>query len=273
VLEGLRGRSYPVSARHYDLRGSDPAADFPEAGNSLPPPFSAYALEDLPFVVPQPRALPPPSELGGKTLLLKSSSACYRMGMIKSLFPNARFKFVSLARNPAGAISGLIDGWLSNGFYSQNLEHVAPLDINGYSRESLPWTTKWWKFDLPPGWFEYRARTIEEVCGLQWLSANEHIARDTAAKVLEDVLPVRYEAFLEPRSLSAELSRIFKFAGLGAAPVDDGEAVVPVMAVTPPAPQKWRKRKAALAPLVSGGKIGAMARDLGYDLKDWENWS
>lgn len=272
VIESLHGAGFPVSRRHYDLRGSDPAADFPDAGNNTPPPFSSFALEDPPFIVPAPRALPARKDLEGKSLLLKASSDCYHMWMIRALFPNARLKFVTLARNPAGAVSGLIDGWHSDGFYSQNLAHITTLDIAGYSRAELPWTKRWWNFDLPPGWHAYRDRPIEEVCGHQWLSANEHILRDIEDKVVSDHLPVRYESFLEQRSLSEQLHRIFEFAGLGEGLPADGAMPPRVMSVTPPAPQKWRKRRDALAPLVSSGKIGAMARELGYDPGDWEKW-
>ena len=273
VLEGLRGASVPAADAHYDLRGSDPTADFPDAGNILPPPFSDFSLEDPPFVVPRPRALPAPRGLGSKTLLLKSSADCYHLWMLRRMFPKARFQCVVLTRNPAGAISGLIDGWLSNGFYSQNLGRIAPLDIKGYSRAGLPWTTKWWNFDLPPGWAEARTKSIEEVCGLQWTGANSHILADIGNKVIDDAVTVRYESLLEPASLSKELDRIFAFAGLAASPSPVRGGSPSIMSVTPPAHQKWRKRRDALAPLVSTGKIASLAQELGYDPKEWENWA
>ena len=271
VLEGLRRASVPAADAHYDLRGSDPTADYPDAGNVLPPPFSEFSLEDPPFVVPRPRALPSPKALGPKTLLLKSSADCYHLWMLRRMFPRAHFKFVVLTRNPAGAISGLVDGWLSNGFYSQNLCGIAPLDIKGYSRADRTWTTKWWNFDLPPGWAEVRTKPIEEVCALQWAGANEHILKDIESRVIDEFITVRYESFLGTDSLSKELGRIFAFAGLGD-PGSPDRSAPPVMSVTPPAPQKWRKRRDALAPLVSTGKIAGLARELGYDPKEWENW-
>ncbi|MFI5348817.1 MAG: hypothetical protein ACHQ2Z_04670 [Elusimicrobiota bacterium] len=272
AIGGLRGLSAPSDPARYDLRGSDPTADFPDAGNVLPPPFSDFSLEDPPFVVPRPRVLPPPRDLAAKTLLLKSSSDCYHLWMVRRMFPRARFKFVVLTRNPAGAISGLVDGWLSNGFYSQNLGGIAPLDIKGYSRDALPWTKKWWNFDLPPGWAEVRTKSIVEVCALQWAGANTHILADVGNKVIEDAVTVRYESFLEPASLSKELDRIFAFAGLSHARSSDRAAAPPIMSLTPPAPQKWRKRRDALAPLIRDGKIASLARELGYDTRDWENW-
>jgi len=273
VLTGLRREAIPADAARYDLRGSDPAADFPEAGNKMPPPSSAFSLEDAPFVVPRPRALPAPGELRSKTLLLKSSADCYRLWMVRRMFPQARFKFVVLTRNPAGAISGLVDGWLSDAFYSQNLGDIAALDIKGYSRADLPWTTKWWNFDLPPGWSGAVSRSVEEVCALQWSSANEHILRDMKSGVIEDSVTVRYESLLEAESLARELDRVFAFAGLRAFSFAASGASPSIMSVTPPAPQKWRKRRDALAPLVSTGPIADRARELGYEPREWENWA
>ena len=145
------------------------------------------------------------------------------------------------------------------------------MEIGGYSRPDRPWTTKWWNFDLPPGWTDVRTSAIEEVCALQWSSANAHIRKDIESKVIGDFMTVRYESFLEPSSLSRELRRIFDFAGLEVSLAPGGVAP-PVMSVTPPAPQKWRKRRDAIAPLVSAGRISGMAREMGYDPKDWENW-
>lgn len=282
LLENLSRASFPVDAGHYDLLQKNGAApsDKPAPGLAAaapvahpPPPFSLYALEDPPFVVPEPRAFPSANGLGAKTLLLKSPSHCYRMWMVRKMFPKARFKFVVLARNPAATVSSLMDGWLSRGFQSHNMEEIAPLDIKGYTRADLAWTRQWWKFDLPPGWADYRAKPLAEVCGLQWLSANEHIRKDIAEKVVEDFIDVRYEALLDRVLLAKELDRVCDFAGIENSFSRSADASRPVMSVTPPAPGKWRKRKDILAPVVSDGKIANMAKALGYAPKDWENWA
>lgn len=273
ALERLHGAGLDARLGHYDLRGSDPAADFPNRGNVQPPPFSDFCLEEPPFVVPQPRRLPSPKEFEHKTLLLKSSSDCYRLWLTRRLFPNARFKFVVLARNPAAAINGLIDGWLSDGFYSQNLGDIAALDVQGYSRDDRPWTRQWWNFDLPPGWAQVRNRPLEDVCARQWLSANQHILSGIRSGLIEERLDVRYESFLEPRSLAATLRAIVQFAGLPGDPTVSVGSIPAVMSVTPPAPQKWRKRRDVLAGLVQDGEIAALAREFGYDPDRWESWA
>ncbi len=273
TLEYLLAAGLNARLGYYDLRGSDPAADFPDRGNALPPPFSDVCLEEPPFVVPQPRRPPEPMEWKHKTLLLKSSSDCYRLWLIRRLFPNARFKFVFLARNPAAAINGLIDGWLSDGFYSQNLGHIAALDVSGYSRDDRPWTRKWWNFDLFPGWAQARDRPLEEVCARQWVAANQHMLGGIRSGLIEERLDVRYESFLEPRSLAATLSAIGAFAGLPGNPTVSAGSIPPVMSVTPPAPQKWRRRRDLLAGVVQGGEVAALARELGYDPSRWESWA
>jgi hypothetical protein len=271
LLRSISRDLLPVSPAHYDLRGSDPAADFPDRGNGGTPPFVDFAMEEPPFVVPQPRRIPGKKDLAGRTLLLKSSSDCYRIWLLRALFPAARFKFVLLARNPAGAISGLIDGWLSDGFYSHNVGRFSALHVAGYSRPDRPWTERWWNFDLPPGWHDQRERSIQEACGHQWLSANQHIRSAVADGLIADRIEVQYESLLEAASLKSEISRIAEFAGLGPDPAA-AAAAGPIMSVTPPAPQKWRKRRDALAPLVSGGPIAEMATRLGYDPAVWESW-
>jgi hypothetical protein len=264
LLAALAAKSLPVRAEHYDLRGGDAGA-----GGAAPPPFETHSLEDPPFIVPQPRTFPPREALGGKTLLLKSSSDAYRMWLVKRMFPSARFRFVVLTRNPAAAVSSLMDGWLSGGFYSQNLG-AARLDIGCYSRDDRPWTRRWWKFDLPPGWAERRARPLQDVCALQWRSANEHIRAAVAPGA--ERLDVRYETFLDAAAADQELARILEFAGLARSHAGDRRALPPIMAVTPPAPGKWRKRRDVLAPLVAEDGVAALASAMGYDVGRWQDW-
>jgi hypothetical protein len=267
LLEALSRARVPVSSRHYDLHGG--AGGESEVG---PPPFSVCSLEDPPFIVPEPRVFPSRQQWASKTLLLKSPSYCYRMWTVRRMFPRARFRFVVLVRNPAAAISSLMDGWLSGGFYSHNLEDLADLTIDGYSRSDRPWTKKWWKFDLPPGWAEAAGRPLDEVCALQWRIANEHILRDIQEEVIEEKLVVRYESLLNPTSLAKELQRIAEFAGLENAHFRGDDVSRPIMAVTPPAPGKWRKRKDEIRGVLADSNVSAVARAWGYETGDWEEW-
>lgn len=271
VLTALGGGSFSALSRHYDIgkrEGQRIAARrvFPPS-----PPFLEKCLEEPPFVVPRPRIFPSRTELKRKILLLKSSADCYRMRLIKRLFPRARHKFVFLSRNPAAAVNGLMEGWLSGGFYSVNLSGIARLDIKGYSNDSSPWSRIWWKFDLPPGWHEFSRSPLEEVCAFQWLCANEHILRDIRERVIEERLQVRYEDILNPVTRRRELGKILDFAGLAKSPVCC-DKIPPVMAVTLPRAGKWKARRACVSAVISGARMRDMARSLGYDFKEMENW-
>ncbi len=266
-LKLLAGRGVAVNPWYYDLRPEFVRRLFPGSEPlSCPPPGGG--LEDPPFVVPEPRSFP--GAAGGETLLLKSSSNCYRAGFLKKLFPAARFRFVRLSRNPMAAISGLMDGWLSRGFFSRDLAGIAELDIKGYSVPEKPWTRSWWKFDLPPGWAEYRGKALPEVCAFQWLSANRSIFADASAGLLGKTIGVRYEDLLEPVALGRELERIREFAGLPEGGSDAARRAAPVMAVTNPRPHKWLKRKDELLPFCSSREVAEISSELGYDLKSAE---
>lgn len=263
----LDGRGMAVDPWRYDLRpglirrlspGSAPPAG--------PPPLGG--LEDPPFVVPEPRVFP--RAAGRETLLLKSSSNCYRAGFIQKLFPSARFRFVLLSRNPMAAVSSLMDGWLSGGFFSHDVGGITELAIKGYTEPEKGWTRRWWKFDLPPGWARYRAGTLAEVCAFQWASANRRILADSASGLLGETMRVRYEDLPEPASQRRELRRVMDFAGLPGEAAAGKRAAAPVMAVTPPRPHKWLKRKTELLPLCSERELRAVSLELGYELRSPE---
>ncbi|MBU2574743.1 MAG: sulfotransferase [Elusimicrobia bacterium] len=271
-LAGLAGRGITVNPYYYDMPPEAVRRKFPSVEPPAGPPFDDGCLEETPFIIPGPRTFPGAGGVRVKTLLLKSSSNCYRSGFVKKLFPAARFRFILLARNPMASINGMMDGWLSRGFFSRNLGAIAGLDIKGYRAPAHPWTSAWWKFDLPPGWARYTGKTLGEVCAFQWLSANEHILKDSGLGVFEEKLSVKYEELLSRSSLSRELEKILDFAGLRTCELAGGPAAArPVMAVTAPRPGKWLKRKRRLLPLCSG-KVKAAAARLGYDPEEPEKW-
>lgn len=268
-LAALSGAGVRPNPYHYDMPLDLIARGLPGARPPDGPPHDE-CLEEPPFIIPGPRTFPAAAELRGKTLLLKSSSDCYRTGLIKKLFPRARYRFLLLARNPLASVNGLMDGWLSTGFFSRDVGHIAKLGIKGYSEPGKPWSSRWWKFDLPPGWAAYTREPLEEVCAFQWLSAIERILEDSDSGVFGEKRRVRYEDLLSCPSLGHELKKMLDFAGLEGHDLTAG-AARPVMAVTSPGPGKWLKRKRRLLPLCSG-KIKETAARLGYDLEEAEKW-
>ncbi len=266
-LKILAGRGIAADPWYYDLRPELIRRLFPESEPPEGPP-SGGGLEDTPFVIPEPRTFPDAERIGKETLLLKSSSNCYRAGFIKKLFPAAGYRNVRLTRHPMAAISGLMDGWRSRGFFSRDVGGLAELAIKGYSEPAKPWTRRWWKFDLPPGWAGYAGKSLAEVCAFQWVSANRRILDDSSSGLLGETISVKYEDLLRPETLGRELERIAGFAGLPGGPAAAAHTEVPVMTVTPPRPHKWLKRREELLPLVSGLKD--ISSELGYDLREPE---
>jgi hypothetical protein len=271
-LARLAENGVSVNPYYYDMPHELIRMRFPRLEPPACPPFNGGCLEDPPFVIPAPRSWPDSGKIRGKTLLLKSSSNCYRTAFVKRLFPAAEFRFVLLARNPLASINGMMEGWLSSGFFSQNVGGVAGLDIKGYSAPDRPWASNWWNFDLPPGWARYTNKTLEEVCAFQWLSANEQILDDAENGVFGEKLGVKYEDLLDSSSLTGEIKKILEFAGLENRDIVSGYSPArPVMAVTAPRSGKWLGRREKLLPLCAGA-VKSAAEKLGYDPEEAEQW-
>lgn len=269
-LAALAGAGLRADPGYYDMPAGAARSGYPAARPPYGPPPGWTCLEEPPFIIPGPRSFPAAGALHGKTLLLKSSSNCYRAAFVKKLFPAARCRFLLLARNPVASINGLMDGWLSRGFFSRDVGSAAKLAIKGYTAPGKPWSSRWWKFDLPPGWAGFAHKPLEEVCAFQWLSANERILKDSASGLLEETLRIKYEDLLAPASLAGELGKILDFAGLKDCALAAG-AARPIMSVTAPRPGKWLARRELLLPLCSG-KIKDAAAKLGYDPEEAEKW-
>jgi len=273
LLSNLILQGYAINPYFYDLsqeliKHRHPSIKIPEG-----PPSSKLCLEEPPFIVPRPRFFPQPSAHLSKCLLLKSSSNCYRTGFMKKLYPKAKFSFIYLTRNPAGAINGLMDGWVSNGFYSQNLSDVTVLKIDGYTSSHKPWSQYWWNFDCPPGWIDYVDKSLENVCAFQWRSANEHVIKNIEDGVIDRYLVIKYEDMLNQESLRRLLFKVFDFAQLDPAPIlNDFKAPAYVMSVNAPAPKKWMKRRDIIMPVLMDSDVISVASNLDYDIKNVERF-
>jgi len=192
---------------------------------------------------------------------------------MKKLYPNARFSFIYLTRNPAGAINGLMDGWLSNGFYSQNLGDLTTLEIDGYSLPNKPWSQYWWNFDSPPGWINYVDKPLENVCAFQWRSANEYVIKNIGNGIIDRYLIIKYEDMLNQELLRRQLTKVFDFAQLDPQPIlNEFKPPVHVMTVNPPAPKKWMKRRDIIMPTLMDSDVISVASSLNYDIKTAEEF-
>lgn len=203
VLDGLIDAGYPVDPRLYDLqRGS---AGLPRIEQGL--------IEEPPFITIWPATPIAWDVLATKPLVIKSPSSAFRIGLLRRLFPCARIRLLHLVRNPQASVAGLVDGWLHAGFHSHYLPGC--LSIEGYSDVLPPeaGANDWWKFDLPPGWEEYRNRHLTDVAAFQWEQAHRYILRDCRA-ACSDYIRVRFEDLLECSGSTEATDRLGRWLGL-----------------------------------------------------------
>lgn len=250
VVEGL-SRYYPVFPGRYDI----PLA--PGEAVAGPP---ARVVEEPPFIQLAPwQLLADPAV----PVVLKSPSNAYRLDFFQALFPSLRL--VHLHRNPASAITGLLDGWAYPGFHAHD---VGGLAIRGYS-EVQPGGDRWWKYDLPPGWERLRAAPLGEVCAWQWSSAHDAILDWRARHPEVPALDLRFEDFL-----TAPIPVIEKACAWIGVPVDarlraaSAAGLPPVMATSRPRQRRWFARAAEIEPLVA--TVQTTSERLGYgDSAEW----
>lgn len=99
----------------------------------------------------------------GFRLVEKSVNSALYLPLVKAVFPDARFVFVT--RNPADAIRSIRDGW-KNPDRFETFDVPLPLQIQG-------WQGQHWNFALPSGWQSVVDRSVDEVAAYQWCALNE----------------------------------------------------------------------------------------------------
>lgn len=99
----------------------------------------------------------------GFRLVEKSVNSALYLPLIRAVFPDARFVFVT--RNPADAIRSIRDGW-KNPDRFETFDVPLPLQIQGYQGQR-------WNFALPSGWQSVLDRSVDEVAAYQWCALNE----------------------------------------------------------------------------------------------------
>lgn len=260
-----------IRPEYYDR---DPLFHWDGVGCAEGPPDDHVVLEEPPFIPILPRRPPPTGT--SINLLLKSSLHSYRLPFMVAMFGNARIRIILLTRNPAASINGLMDGWLSpSGYFSYDLSLVdQPLKLPGYS-ERYGWGSRWWKFDLPPTQRDIFSLPIERVCALQWTSAYENILGFLTRNPNVCCLRIRYEDLIQgPQRRLAVLRQVTDF--LGVEPMDTGTGLLPdgvIMATHTPQPARWRSRYRQIVPLLRDTNLGDICEQLGYEPREYEQWS
>jgi len=234
---------------------------------------SRTIIEISPFVLTCPRKI---KQIPARCplLLLKASSDCYRIPLLRQLFKDRNIYFLHLTRNPLSSANGLIDGWFHPCFGQHdlsfckdkfNLENTDP----GIDRFM-------WKFDLLEEWQEHFSKPLEVLCIKQWMSSHLNIFRelekingnerycripfedfqkslDSRAilyKKVCDYLNIEYDSFLRDR---IEKPRI-------------------INATVKPKVQRWKEKRDLLLSLLKCDGVENLCGALGYETKNFENW-
>lgn len=268
LLIGRLRQHYPsINPYSYDCDPELIRRLCPEARVSAAPP-SEVIIEEPPFVMISPRHPLTTSTLAARPLILKTPSNVYRLAFLRHLFPQARMRIIHLTRHPAASINGLVDGWLYHGFFSHPLPRR--LAIAGYSNRFPDWGQTWWKYDLPPGWQEWLARPLPEVCGFQWRAAHQ-ATLDFIDRHPVDSLRVRFEDVIaDPGRRRRCFGELADWLGIDPTPLITASAgeLPPVMATCPPRRRRWFKNAALLQPALNDPATLALAAQLGYDVDD-----
>jgi len=268
LLIGRLRRRYPsLNPYSYDCDPELIRRLCPEARVSAAPP-SRLVIEEPPFVMISPGHPLTVEALATRPLIIKTPSNVYRLEFLRRLFPQARMRILHLTRHPAASINGLVDGWLYHGFFSHPLP--GRLAIAGYSDRFPDWGQRWWKYDLPPGWQEWTARPLPEVCGFQWRAAHQATLDFIEHQPL-DSLRVRFEDVIgTPACRRRCFGEIAAWLGVDAEPLLTASAgdLPPVMATCPPRRRRWFANAAMLRPVLNDPAILEMAARLGYEAHD-----
>lgn len=191
---------------------------------------------------------------GSVRLLEKTPKNCLRIPFLRRLFPDARFVF--LRRDGRPTVSSLMDGWRAPSDY-ETYEPPVPLRIPGYDGTN-------WCFVLPPRWRELVDRPLEEVCAEQWAACAEAVLDALPGLRADGVVhEIAYEDLVaRPREVLQGTLAWLRI------PWEDellpgGDRLEVVNAVTPPDPDKWRRRNGeAVARILP--RIAAAQEALGY---------
>ena len=268
-LAALRHHHPEINPHYYDLSrtliGRLCPADRPNG-----PPGPAI-IEEPPFVTISPWQTAPTLD---RPVIIKTPSNAYRLPFYAALFPNARLRLIHLTRNAAAAINGLYDGWrYPEGFYSIHLP--GQLNINGYSNVFPEFGHDWWQYDLPPGWSEWTAQPLEEVCGFQWRSAHRAILDFIAAHPRVDVHRIHFEDLIASEARArATIDRLIDWLGItpDQALAQTTLLTMPlVMSTDKPRHRRWFEKAALLDPVLKRTDTGALMAQLGY-AHDPETW-
>jgi hypothetical protein len=265
LIKGLRQYHEEINPYYYDICPDLVRREFPDLSVPIGPPTQNHILEESPFITLEPSNNVTGEDLKNKTFLMKTTLNNYRMDFIEKIFKNADIKIIYLTRNPAATTNGLMDGWNHRGYFSHNLENILrgeKLNIKGYNEKY------WWNYDLPRGWFDYKDKSLAEVCLFQWISANNSILEYLSKG--KDFLQIRYENLITYGDY--EFKKILDFIGLEKRENLRLSDYPIIQATERPGASRWKKRECEIIDTIKKEGINELIRKVGYDIKRMEEW-
>ncbi len=174
------------------------------------------------------------------TFLEKTPRNSLNIPFLLKIFPKARF--IYLHRQACENVSSLIESW----HFSQQAGHFVTFT-------DLPdWPLKRWCFLLPPGWREYRGKSIVEIASFQWRASNNIILSELNKLPKQRWTAINYQNLInQPQQ---ELQRLANFCQ-----VDTTELLSQLTpdnlpysctTLTRPNISKWRKHETLLTPFM-----------------------
>ena len=266
LIQGLGALDLKMNPWYYDIPGETVSSVFPTLSKPVGPPRNGAGIEEPPFIVPHIPGVEGSTRSADSTepLLIKASVDIHRLKLLPELFGTA-ITYVHLTRNPAAAVSGLMDGWLSHKFYSHRLPSKS-LDIKGYS-DTPAGTWGWWNFDAPRGWETFIKSELVNVCAHQWLQGHTEIL---SSQILDPLMRIKGESIVGTTRWEL-IGQILRLSGMAAGALDHAYYPV-VMSSQQPAPGRWRRRYFELRKVLELENLKDMADELGYGPVQDETW-
>jgi hypothetical protein len=244
-------------------------------GDESPADFyrSRTIIEISPFVLTRPRKI---KQIPAKApmLLLKASSDCYRVPLLRSLLKGRNIYYIHLTRNPLSSVNGLIDGWFHPCFGQHDLNFFKnKFNLQNDDQQIDRFT---WKFDLYEEWRENFSKPLEIVSVKQWMSSHFNILREMEMPgENERYQKIPFEDFQrDSDSRMAMYREICRFLVIELDSSIKNRILKPrvINATQKPQLQRWKKKRDLLVPLLKSDGVEDYCMTLGYDTADLENW-
>lgn len=185
--------------------------------------------------------IPPGARPKKLHFLEKTPRNALNIPFLRKVFPDARFIF--LHRDPRQNISSIMEAW-----------SVGIKDGSFITFPDLPgWDRKHWCMLLPPGWRGMNGKSLAEIAAFQWKQCNDIVLDNLASLPRTHWTAVDYNQLLEDPA--TVISRLLGFCTNNRCTTSTGpdhitDLPLSKTTITPPAPDKWRKRESEILPLV-----------------------